>query len=253
MSSIIIFWSEKMNLWGPKQHKKIWLHFFSFLNTFGWISGNREGECRNCKMGSVWRICTFLILPVMYFTILIALLLRCKNSKDYLVAREYSHTSEYALMAFIIYLLYGVDVLTGSYKKVSGRCFLTFCICSVVFFDFWVRMGWPVYLCLFKDSSKMDEFEDRLYSCGAECLRRLQTPSNSSQTPASPPQDLDWILRAIDMAMREASEYKVIMRKRKENHFYIVIFIDALCLNICLVRLKTLRNGEPHKFRVFNK
>ena len=72
-----------------------------------------------------------------------------------------------------------------------------------------MRMGWPVYLCLFKDASEMDKFEEKLYSCGSECLRRLDATTNSSQTSPSPPQDTDWILKAIDMAMHEALEYKV--------------------------------------------
>ena len=55
----------------------------------------------------------------------------------------------------------------------------------------------------------MDKFEEKLYSCGSECLRRLDATTNSSQTAPSPPQDTDWILKAIDMAMHEALEYKV--------------------------------------------
>ena len=47
------------------------------------------------------------------------------------------------------------------------RTMLLDILCFLVFMDFWVRMGKPVYLCVFKTESEMKRFEDELRWCGA--------------------------------------------------------------------------------------
>lgn len=174
--------------------------------------GDKWDTCPNCELQSPWNWCTYLILPSIYFTLLVILLIHTKRNKDYLVATEYSRSSEYSLiMALVIYLSYGAAILTKSQGKVAGRCFLTFCVCFVVFINFWVRFGKPVYLCLCKEESEMDSFEEELRSCGADCLDVLSSGTHHSQTRrrySTARQLGDWVLRAMDAAMNEASECK---------------------------------------------
>lgn len=174
---------------------------------------NFKTVCKNCIILTVgWKYCLYLILPSSYFAILVYFLYRFRKIKDHMMAIEYSHTSEYSLiMAFVIYLLYGATVLSESQKKIPGRCFLTFCICFLVFVNFWVRLGWPVYLCLFKSETEMDDFEEELRSYGTECLDKFSAAAGISQARGRTLSSLqcnDWILRAIGDAMNEASECK---------------------------------------------
>ncbi|MCO5553895.1 hypothetical protein L7F22_007421 [Adiantum nelumboides] len=169
--------------------------------------------CANCDLQGAWKYCTYIILPLIYFTILVLFLYRARNPKDYMMAIEYSHTCEYSFtVTVVIYLLFGVTVFTESQKKVPGRCFLTFCICFLVFVNFWVRLGWPVYLCLLNKESEMDKFEEELRSYGAECLDNLSSAVHTFETRGRTSSSLqynDWILRAVAAAKTEALECKV--------------------------------------------
>lgn len=173
----------------------------------------KKGEaCEHCQLTDPWQKYTYFILPLFYFSILIILLIYVKNNKDYIMATEYSHTIEYTfLMNFMVYIAYGAPFLLESQKRIPGRCFLTFCICCTIFTNFWVRLGWPVYLCLCKSKSEMDSFEEELRSCGTVCLDQLSSATGTSRArrrSSSTQQFGDWILRAIDAAMNEVSECK---------------------------------------------
>eukprot|EP00249_Psilotum_nudum_P013573 c24403_g1_i2 orf=305-1471(+) len=175
-----------------------------------------SGMLENCEYKDMgWKISTFVILPPLYFSIVVLLLFRLRGMKDYILTTEYRHTTEHSMMAFVIYLLTGVTYISGRQHYVSGRCFLTFCVCYLVFSHFWVRMWWPVYLCLFKGESEMDTFEEELRWCGAECLDKLRTllsvQSHGGRMipiPSSQLHDGDLIMRAIDDALVELAEQK---------------------------------------------
>ncbi|MCO5561322.1 hypothetical protein L7F22_014943 [Adiantum nelumboides] len=173
----------------------------------------RKGTvCANCQLQNAWKYCTYIILPLIYFAILVVFLYRARNTKDYMMAIEYSHTCEYSFtVTVVIYLLFGVTVYTESQIKVPGRCFLTFCICFLVFVNFWVRLGWPVYLCLLNKESEMDKFEEELRSYGAECLDNFSSAVHTFETRGRTSSSLqynDWILRAVAAAKTEALECK---------------------------------------------
>lgn len=185
----------------------------AFVTCFGWIIHlRRSNNCTNCHLHEAWKWSSFFVLPPLYFFILVILLLRVKGQQDYMLATEYQHSSEYSLMAFVIYLLHGVAYVSNMELKVSGRCFLTFCVCCLVFSHFWVRMGWPIYLCLFKGQSEMESFENELQGYGTVCFDKITLVADSRQTAGRSisvsSHDGDWILRAIDAAMLEASELK---------------------------------------------
>lgn len=194
-----------------------------------------SGSCVDCKLDPAWKWSSFLVVPLCYFLILAALLFRSKGQKDYMLATEYEHTTENLLMAFVIFLLYSVAHITKAEMEVSGRCFLTFCVCSVVFLHFWVRMGRPVYLCLVKNPSEMDNFEEQLRRCGAECFDKISTGVDFRDTrrrmstiSSFQHHDGDWILRAIDAAVIEASECKERIDQLEQKKFKLSTKIKEL-------------------------
>ena len=116
------------------------------------------------------------------------------------------------MMAFIIYLLDPVIFISGKQTNVAGRCFLTFCVCFLVFMDFWVRMGKPVYLCVFKTESEIKRFEDELRWCGAGFFDKvivaeaLRYTSRSISIPSSQLHDGYRVLRTMEILFSEAAE-----------------------------------------------
>ncbi|KAI5072751.1 hypothetical protein GOP47_0012857 [Adiantum capillus-veneris] len=178
----------------------------------GSSSSNEGTYCANCELQGAWKYCTYIILPCIYFVILVTFLYHARTIKDHVMAIEYSHTCEYSFtITAVIYLLFVFTVYTKSQQKLPGRCFLTFCICFLVFVNFWVRLGWPVFLCLFKRESEMDNFEEELRSCGAECLDNLSSEAHTFQARGRTSSSLqynDWLLRAIGAATSEALECK---------------------------------------------
>ncbi|KAH7438231.1 hypothetical protein KP509_04G006600 [Ceratopteris richardii] len=191
----------------------------------------KDGDCRNCAIVHAWKYCLYIIFPVGYFTILLALLHYARRIDDYMMNIEYSHASEYSLiMPFVIYLTYGATILSQSEKKIAGRCFLTFCICFIVFINFWVRLGWAVYLCLFKSKGEMDDFEMELQSSGAQCLNRLNPPG-SRQESTRRSYSLDWLMKVIVVARSEASECKEKINQLRQRKLLLSekYQADAIC------------------------
>ncbi|KAL3690983.1 hypothetical protein R1sor_004634 [Riccia sorocarpa] len=127
---------------------------------------------QRCVVSSdAWKLSIFLVLPPIYFSIFIFVVVRGKNQTDFLFQSQCQQAKESAAMAFVVYLLTGTTYWTNRQNNVEGRCFLTFCVCSVVFLSFWVQIGLPVYLCLFKRAAAMDKYEEELKSRGALCLQ----------------------------------------------------------------------------------
>lgn len=164
-----------------------------------------------------WKLCSFLVVPPLYFSLIVLLALRLRTQTDFIVSTEFRHTIEYAVLTFVIYLLMGTTYANGKQGLVPGRVFLTFCVCSLVFSHFWVRMGYPVYLCLLKPASAMDSFEEELRMSGARCLETIRMFSlinNRNRTGRV--DSMQWpvdglgLIRAIEGTKKEAAELKVI-------------------------------------------
>ncbi|BBN14053.1 hypothetical protein MPTK1_6g08470 [Marchantia polymorpha subsp. ruderalis] len=141
----------------------------------GFIEGTEL--CTQCMQrcivsSTAWRFITFLVLPPVYFSFIIFTLIRVRKQTDFLLRTQCQQTTESAMMAFVLYLLTGTTYWTNRQNYVEGRCFLTFCVCSLVFIRFWVHTGWPVYLCLFRRGDAMDKYEEELRRHGAVCLKR---------------------------------------------------------------------------------
>lgn len=162
-----------------------------------------------------WKLCSFLVVPPLYFSLIVLLALRLRTQTDFIVSTEFRHTIEYAVLTFVIYLLMGTTYANGKQGLVPGRVFLTFCVCSLVFSHFWVRMGYPVYLCLLKPASAMDSFEEELRMSGARCLETIRMFSlinNRNRTGRV--DSMQWpvdglgLIRAIEGTKKEAAELK---------------------------------------------
>ncbi|KAL2623023.1 hypothetical protein R1flu_003228 [Riccia fluitans] len=141
---------------------------------------------QRCVVSSyAWKLSIFLVLPPIYFSYIIFVILRARKQSDFLLITQYQQAKESAAMAFVLYLLTGTTHWTNRQNNVEGRCFLTFCVCSLVFLSFWVHTGRPVYLCLFKRGNVMDKYEEELRSHGATCLQpRVLFVSGSTEVTA---------------------------------------------------------------------
>lgn len=170
---------------------------------------------QDCDIRHAWKYATYVTVPPLYISLITVLLWRLRRQTDFLLMSERGHTCESTMMAFIIYLLDPVIFISGKQRNVAGRCFLTFCVCFLVFMDFWVRMGKPVYLCVFKTESDMKRFEDELRWCGAGFFDKvtvaeaaLRYTSRSISIPSSQLHDGDWVLRTMKILFSEAAECK---------------------------------------------
>ncbi|KAH9318280.1 hypothetical protein KI387_020049, partial [Taxus chinensis] len=161
---------------------------------------------------SDWKYATYLTVPPLYISLIVLLLFRLRKQTDFLLTSERRHTSESTMMAFMFYLLDAVIFISEKQKNIAGRCFLTFCICWLVFVDFWVRLGKPVCLCLFKPESEMQKFEDELRWCGASFFDKvnvatvLRYTTGNISIPSSQLHDGDWVLRTMNLLFSEAAE-----------------------------------------------
>ncbi|CAM6022667.1 unnamed protein product [Sphagnum balticum] len=177
-----------------------------------------EDDIFKCSLANKkWKLATFLFLAPLYFCIILFAAYRLRGQRDVVLNREYRHTSEYASSAFVLYLLSASIYWSDEQDNVYGRCFLTFCFCTLVFFHFWVRMGFPVYLCIFKPESAMVAYENRLRQHGAHCLDKLQSlggirahvsPNSRSSSFQFQIQDFDGIVEAISQAKADIDMYK---------------------------------------------
>lgn len=176
------------------------------------LSKLQGGEYPACDIHHAWKYATYVTLPPFYISLIFVLLYRLRRQTDFLLMSEHRHTCESTMMAFIIYLLDAVIFISEKQQNVAGRCFLTFCVCFLVFMDFWVRMGKPVCLCVFKSESEMKKFEDELRWCGAGFFNKvtfaeaLRHTISSISIPSSQLHDGDWILRTMNILFSEKSE-----------------------------------------------
>ncbi|KAJ7535032.1 hypothetical protein O6H91_12G015400 [Diphasiastrum complanatum] len=161
---------------------------------------------RSCSYKKNWSRATFLTLPPLYISVVLFYLYKLRGKTECMLMTEYKHTCEYLCMTIVIYFLNGVLYLTHGQERAAGRCFLTFCVCSMVFFDFWLHMGWPVFLCLFRPKSEMDKFEEK---SGARVLFALASMRTTRGVPSfTIPSSEGAMLEAISAAITEVDSYK---------------------------------------------
>lgn len=176
------------------------------------LSKRPERESQACDIHHAWKYVTYVTLPPFYISLIFVLLFYLRRQTDFLLMSEHRRTCESTMMAFIIYLLDAVIFISEKQQNVAGRCFLTFCVCFLVFMDFWVRMGKPIYLCVFKSESEMKRFEDELRWCGAGFFNKvtfveaLRHTSSSISIRSSQLHDGDWILRTMNILFSEKAE-----------------------------------------------
>ncbi|EFJ34982.1 hypothetical protein SELMODRAFT_406059 [Selaginella moellendorffii] len=149
------------------------------------------------------RVLTVLAVYTPNLLLVIVFMYKLRNQQDPLLTVEYAHTCEYLTMAVAICFLAAIAVFTGDSESIAGRCFLTFCVCCLVFFHFWIRFGWPVYLCLWRPAEDMDKFEEELTSAGARALAVV--PNQMLHFPSS--EGAIW--EAFFKASEELESYKV--------------------------------------------
>lgn len=188
---------------------------FSLIATLDHASqlDNPDGrKYQDCDIRQDWKYATYLTVPPLYIFLITVLLYWLRKQTDFLLMSERRHTCESTMMAFIIYLLDPVIFISGKQRNVAGRCFLTFCVCFLVFMDFWVRMRKPVYLCVFRTESEMKRFEDELRWSGAGFFDKvivaeaLRYTSRSISIPSSQLHDGDRVLRTMNILFSEAAE-----------------------------------------------
>lgn len=198
------------------------LSFYSLVYNYKvevWTLSPCFNDCRDLIVCTIfdksWKYATYLTVPPLYISLIIILLYRLRKQTDFLLMSEHRHTCESTMMAFMFYLLDAVIFISEKQQDIAGRCFLTFCVCWLVFVDFWVRMWKPVYLCIFKSESEMKKFEDELRWCGAGYFDKANVtsvlfyPSRSISIPSSQLHDGDWILRTMDLLFSEIAEREV--------------------------------------------
>eukprot|EP01018_Ginkgo_biloba_P003939 Gb_13994 [translate_table: standard] len=177
---------------------------------------HKAGNYWNCVIKDPWKYYSYLTVPPLYFSVTLFFIFQLRRQTDFLLMSERRHTSESTMMAFMFYLLDAVIFISSNQKYAAGRCFLTFCVCWLVFTDFWVRMRKPLSLCVFKPESEMKKFEDELRWCGASFFDKVQAEANvaaalyyASRTmsiPSSQLHDGDWVLRTMDLLFSESEE-----------------------------------------------
>ncbi|GLJ49241.1 hypothetical protein SUGI_1040250 [Cryptomeria japonica] len=185
---------------------------FSTIGTICKASSRNLEPNQNCQLTGTWKYVTYITLPPLYISLIVQLLFRLRKQTDFLLMSERRHTSESSMMAFMFYLLDAIVFVSDKQSNIAGRCFLTFCVCWLVFMDFWVRLWKPVYLCLFKAESEMKKFEDELRWCGAGFFDKvnvatvLRYTTRSISIPSNQLHDGDWVLRTMDLLFSETAE-----------------------------------------------
>ncbi|XP_024528545.1 uncharacterized protein LOC9632867 [Selaginella moellendorffii] len=127
---------------------------------------------------------------------------RLQHQQDPLLAAEYMDTFDYLALFIAILVIYVFSYLTSVSRLVSGRCLLTVSQVCLVFFPFWTRFAWPVYLCLLRPKEEMDAFEQQLTSAGARAL-----PISQSQRVHFPSSE-EAVWEAFVEANEELEKYK---------------------------------------------
>ncbi|XP_024524954.1 uncharacterized protein LOC9654119 [Selaginella moellendorffii] len=159
-----------------------------------------------CNPSKHWKIIVRSVYTP-YWLLLIFFIYKLRKQEDPLLATEYRDTLDYLAMAIVIVMLSAVAVVTKASDTIPGRCFLTFSTCCLVFFHFWIRFGWPIYLCLFRPKEEMDNFEQELTYGGARALdmvysQRIHFPSSEGA-----------IWEAFSKASDDLDRYKDEIRK----------------------------------------
>jgi len=173
---------------------------------------HEEKNYQGCDIRNPWKYATYMTVPPFYISLNLVLLCWLRRQTDFLLMSEHRHTGESTMMAFVIYLLDAVILISEKQRNVAGRCFLTFCVCFLVFMDFCVHMGIPVYLCVFRPESEMKRFEDELRWRGAGFFDKiiaaeaLRYTIRSISIPSSQLYDDDWTLRTMNTLFSEKTE-----------------------------------------------
>ncbi|EFJ34724.1 hypothetical protein SELMODRAFT_405604 [Selaginella moellendorffii] len=145
-----------------------------------------------------WQIVRFLVyLPYWLFATVV--MWRLQHQQDPLLAAEYMDTFDY-LALFIAILVV---------------CLLTVSQVCLVFFPFWTRFAWPVYLCLLRPKEEMDAFEQQLTSAGARAL--LISQSQRVHFPSS--EEAVW--EAFVEANEELEKYKDEIQKLEAQKLFL--------------------------------
>jgi len=211
------------------------------------LSSQDGGKYRACDIHDAWKYATYVTVPPLYISLIFVLLFCLRRQTDFLLMSEHRHTCEFTMMAFIIYLLDAVIFISVKQKNVAGRCFLTFCVCFLVFMDFWVRMGRPVYLCVLSTESEMKRFEDELRWCGAgffdTVAEALRYPSRSISIPSSQLHDGDWILRTMNILLPEKAECEERINLLEQQKSRLSLKIRELEESLALLGKSSIEDG----------
>ncbi|EFJ04240.1 hypothetical protein SELMODRAFT_449405 [Selaginella moellendorffii] len=140
-----------------------------------------ERSVRLCKLSKNWKTTVFSVYTP-YWLVLIFVIYKLRNQEDPLLSTEYRDTVDYLAVTTAIVILASMGDWTITSDNIPGRCALTFSTCCLMFFNFWIRFGWPIYLCLFRPKEEMDNFEQELTYGGAQALdmvysQRIHFPS----------------------------------------------------------------------------
>ncbi|EFJ30988.1 hypothetical protein SELMODRAFT_408812 [Selaginella moellendorffii] len=110
----------------------------------------------------------------------------------------------YAFAGICLVPIVGMSTVAifSNFNMENGGCLLTVSQVCLVFFPFWTRFAWPVYLCLLRPKEEMDAFEQQLTSAGARAL-----PISQSQRVHFPSSE-EAVWEAFVEANEELEKYK---------------------------------------------